>query len=87
MNNSENYRKIFSTILSSSLVTTVGAVFALKVNKHINDWETDCKVDNSKHFFCWAYLNEKSKNIVLIILTFLTTLLLGLILYHWFGII
>lgn len=86
MNNLNN-KQIFNTILTGALVTTVGTVFAIKVNKHIDNWEQDCKVDNGKHIFCWAYLNEYSKNCVLIILTFFTTLLLGLILYYGFGII
>lgn len=86
MNNS-SFKNIFNTILTASLVTTVGTVFAIKVNKHIDNWEKDCKVDNGKHIFCWAYLNEYGKNCVLIVLTFITTLVLGLILYYGFGII
>lgn len=82
-----NNNKILETIITSAIITTAGTVFGIKVNKHMNTFEEECKVNNSEHIFCWAYLNEYSKNIVLIILTFITTFLLGLILWKVFGIV
>ena len=77
--------KLFYSIISNSMISAVGAVFAVFVNERITKFTEDCKKNNSIHFFCFAYLNEHLKLITFFILTTITTTILGLLLYFIFG--
>ena len=87
MNNTMKKSDVIALIVTSAWITTIGSVFAIKVNRHIEKYNEDCKENDKSHIFCWAYKSETGRNTILIILTFLTTILLGLIIYYFFDII
>lgn len=78
---------VLNMIVTSAIVTTIGSVFAVGVNKHMTRWTEDCKKNNKAHFFCKTYLSETGQNIILIVLTFITTIIFGLLIYYFFNII
>lgn len=76
---------LFYSIISNSMISAVGAVFAVFVNERISNFTEDCKKDNDIHFFCFAYLNDHLKLITFFILTTIATTILGLLLYFILG--
>lgn len=87
MNNTMTKSDVIALIVTSAAITTIGSVFAIKVNNHIEKWNEDCIKNDKSHVFCWAYKSEAGSNTILIILTFLTTIILGLMIYYFFDII
>ena len=79
--------EILILIITSALITTAGSVFAIRVNKHIENKKKRCKKLRIKSISCKLYSSELGHNLILILLTFLSTLILGIILYYYFEIV
>lgn len=82
--NKEIDAKLFNSILTGATISAISAVFAVKVKERINRFEDDCKVDNSTHFFCFAYLNENLKLLIFFFITLITAVLFGIVFYYLF---
>ena len=78
-------KKIFLDFISTAFIYSISAVITVKVNDYMKDRLEECIKDKNEDFICRMLSNETSKNAGLFFTTFLSTLILCLILYYVFG--
>tara|TARA_B100001093_G_C26419621_1_gene839219 strand:+ start:383 stop:694 length:312 start_codon:yes stop_codon:yes gene_type:complete len=75
---------IFKNILTAATISSISAVFAVKVKERISNYEDECKTDNSSHTLCSAYLDDGLRLIIFFVLTLLTAIFVGILFYYIF---
>ena len=80
-----NLKKVFLDFINTAFIYSISAVITVKVNDYMKDRLEECIKDKNEDFICRMLSNETSKNAGLFFTTFLSTLILCLILYYVFG--
>ena len=75
---------IFKNILTAAIISSISAVFAVKVKERISRYEDECKTDNTSHTLCPAYLDEGLRLVIFFVLTLITAIFVGILFYYIF---